>query len=203
MSTRLIRKLLGAALLAGAALSASAQTTSVELVTGQDFYLTFDFGDIASPSNLVGSFFASPSFNTGLGNTIPLQAVTFTTVTFKHTTSQASDPPVIGDLDSSLTGFSFHGIGPRTQQEYNMDGGHYFVKVGGYLSGPSLLPGVGLIGINYTLTPVPEPESFAMLLAGLGLIGAVTRLRRKASRLAEHRAMLAHGSCTNMPPAKK
>jgi len=28
--------------------------------------------------------------------------------------------------------------------------------------------------------PVPEPETYAMLLAGLGLIGAVSR-RRKAS----------------------
>jgi hypothetical protein len=34
---------------------------------------------------------------------------------------------------------------------------------------------------SYTVTAVPEPESYAMLLAGLGLMGAITRSRsRKA-----------------------
>lgn len=32
-----------------------------------------------------------------------------------------------------------------------------------------------------TAAPVPEPETFAMLLAGLGLIGAITRRRNKTS----------------------
>lgn len=42
----------------------------------------------------------------------------------------------------------------------------------------------GVSSPNYhgTVTaPVPEPETFAMLLAGLGLIGAVTRRRNKLS----------------------
>lgn len=180
--TRLIHKLIGATLLAGAALSASAQTkTAVELVTGPDFYITFDFDTITGPSNLVGSLFASPSFNTGLGGTVPLQMVTFTTITFKLTTGGPTpDATVTGDLDSSLTGFSFQNIGPRNAQAYYFgENTHYFVKVGGYLSGASALPGVALIGINYTITPVPEPESFAMLLAGLGLLGTLTLRRRK------------------------
>jgi hypothetical protein len=43
--------------------------------------------------------------------------------------------------------------------------------------------GTGTLELNFTLSaqapviPVPEPESYAMLLAGLGLIGAVTRRR--------------------------
>jgi hypothetical protein len=37
-------------------------------------------------------------------------------------------------------------------------------------------------GVNYTLavTAVPEPESYAMLLAGLGLVGTVIRRRTKS-----------------------
>jgi hypothetical protein len=31
-----------------------------------------------------------------------------------------------------------------------------------------------------SVTPVPEPESYAMLLAGLGLMGAVVRRRKNA-----------------------
>lgn len=186
-STGLIRKLLAATLLAGTAFSASAQTkTALELVTGQDFYLTCVFNGpdgITALSNLVGSIFASPSFNTGLGSKIALQAVTFTTVTFIR--NDGSHDPSVGsiDLDNSLTGFSFRDIGPRTAQEHNSAGGNYFVKVGGYLSGPSPLPGVALIGINYTVTPVPEPESFAMLLAGLGLLRAVSLRRRSCAKV--------------------
>lgn len=35
-------------------------------------------------------------------------------------------------------------------------------------------------GYTYLAAPVPEPETYAMLLAGLGLIGVVARRRRKA-----------------------
>ncbi len=40
-----------------------------------------------------------------------------------------------------------------------------------------------VVGVNFTaaVTPVPEPETYAMLLAGLGLMGAIAR-RRKASK---------------------
>ena len=32
--------------------------------------------------------------------------------------------------------------------------------------------------VDYSVTAVPEPETYAMLLAGLGVLGAVTRRRR-------------------------
>jgi hypothetical protein len=34
------------------------------------------------------------------------------------------------------------------------------------------------ISVNSTMAPVPEPETYAMLMAGLGLLGAVTRRRK-------------------------
>ena len=34
--------------------------------------------------------------------------------------------------------------------------------------------------INLSVTAVPEPESYALLLAGLGVVGTLARLRRTA-----------------------
>jgi hypothetical protein len=35
------------------------------------------------------------------------------------------------------------------------------------------------VQLSFFLTPIPEPESFAMLLAGLGMLGVVARRRRR------------------------
>jgi hypothetical protein len=40
---------------------------------------------------------------------------------------------------------------------------------------------VSINAINGTVSPVPEPESFAMLVAGLGLMGAIARRRSKST----------------------
>lgn len=48
-------------------------------------------------------------------------------------------------------------------------GGSYWFKLSG--SG-------GLASYTVTLAPVPEPETYALLLAGLGLMGAVARRRQ-------------------------
>ena len=48
-------------------------------------------------------------------------------------------------------------------------GGKYFLAVANEVSGTTSL---------FSITPVPEPEAYAMLLAGLGLIGLAARRRR-------------------------
>ena len=64
----------------------------------------------------------------------------------------------------------------------SVSAGTYYVAVTGY-NEPMDFSGNGDKNWSYVLTisaaPVPEPESYAMLLAGLGIIGAVAR-RRKA-----------------------
>lgn len=62
--------------------------------------------------------------------------------------------------------------------------GNYTLTVTGTAS-PVSVAGVGTIGsggsysIYGNMAPVPEPESYAMFLAGLGIIGAVVSRRRK------------------------
>ena len=51
----------------------------------------------------------------------------------------------------------------------------------GAVAGNNLCPN-GCMGVFADVTAVPEPDSYAMMLAGLGLMGlAVTRRKRKAA----------------------
>ena len=57
--------------------------------------------------------------------------------------------------------------------------GSYYLQVGGNVLSTS---GARFDG-NISLSPVPEPETYAMMLAGLGLVGFAAR-RRKAAKQA-------------------
>lgn len=118
---------------------------------------------IGSLSDLIGSFSAADKISGnffGTPYTLTLGSVTFTSGTVGSLT---------GDLDTTNAGFSFK----------NVASGEYVVKASGNVSGGQVA-NTSLIGASYTVTPVPEPESFAMMLAGLGLMGAIA-LRRKQS----------------------
>lgn len=63
------------------------------------------------------------------------------------------------------TFYTFSGLDIHSQQ----------VRVSAYANGPWTF----VDEVRFTAAPIPEPETYAMLLAGLGLMGAVAR-RRKA-----------------------
>lgn len=42
---------------------------------------------------------------------------------------------------------------------------------------------IGFVGMNYSVAPVPEPETWLMLIGGLALLGGVARRRRQSAAL--------------------
>lgn len=56
--------------------------------------------------------------------------------------------------------------------------GTYHALISGTTQDTSWLPGKPFYNFSLVAQPVPEPESYAMFLAGLGIMGALVRRRR-------------------------
>jgi hypothetical protein len=88
-----------------------------------------------------------------------------------------------GAANGSISGFDGVADGKVSHTFNNLAAGDYSVFMGGSdysaqeLSNPNVL---SKYGVTSTLVAgvVPEPETYAMLLAGLGLMGAVVRRRK-------------------------
>lgn len=90
--------------------------------------------------------------------------------------SAGADLGIGGGDDVKLTAdFSFDGQSGNGYHSVALNPGSYYYMVSGN--------GNGSLGGSYMLTstiaPVPEPESAAMLLAGLGMLGFLARRRRQ------------------------
>lgn len=60
----------------------------------------------------------------------------------------------------------------------SLDVGNYYLQVSGTLVSTTS----GSFGGSMMLTPVPEPETYGMLLAGLGVVGMLVRRRKAANQ---------------------
>ncbi len=83
-----------------------------------------------------------------------------------------------GAVDVAMGSFAFDGTtGSTTHAFGTLASGDYYYQVTGI--------GAGTYGGFYTIssevTPVPEPEAYALMLAGLGVIGFVALRRRSAT----------------------
>jgi hypothetical protein len=154
-----IKQLAAASLLAVSALGASAANYDVgALVVGQPQSIT----------NIVvvpGSFTDIIQFDILGDSTGQFNASTFTLAPF---------------IQFPITGLSLSVFKGAT--ELSPAAGVYALAAGNDYSfkvtGTSAF--TGAYSVNYQITPVPEPEAIAMMLAGLGVVGVVAARRRKA-----------------------
>lgn len=157
-----LKHIAASALLAVASFSASAASIISDPVLGSSFTnVKIGTISVSGLSDLTGSVFAFDSIAAGPW-TFSLDTVTFTSATVGS----------LVDLDASATGFSFAGVAA----------GAYDVFASGTLANDGQYKGLAVLGANYTVTAVPEPETYGMLLGGLALVGAIAR--RKAKKAA-------------------
>ena len=91
------------------------------------------------------------------------------------------DPSTMAVIGTAITGINETGFGSHPTDSwslsaYGLSSGSYALRVDGRVLGE----GGGAFGADLTVSPVPEPRTWGMLLAGLGILGA-TALRRKAA----------------------
>jgi len=164
-----VKKLVLAMAIAGSAMST--QAASYAITPGSSFaagvngsftdYLTFS---LAQPS----------SFAYAVANLVSSSTQTFT---FGGNSFWLNITSNINDLAASLySGLPTSGslINPGVT---SLSAGDYFIKVTGIGAGTG---GIGAYAVASQVAAVPEPESYAMFLAGLGIIGAIARRRKVA-----------------------
>jgi hypothetical protein len=138
---------------------------------------TSDISKANRPANSEGSFRALNDFKIGNDpddvNGIPAS------LSFLKHIGHAYD----GTGTGPVAGFDGIADGKVSHTFSNLAAGDYSVFVGGSdysaqeLTNPDMLSKYGVTG-TLVAGVVPEPETYAMLLAGLGLMGAVVRRRR-------------------------
>lgn len=192
-----LKSLVLSALIAGAAVAsqgavAQAIDRTVPLVTAGDGVGGFNahFGDTFTASTVGSTFTDIFTFNIGT----PFDAAASVTSSFLNTPQTKDllitgfslyryDPGTMAVLGMAIagineTGFGSHPTDSWSLSAYGLSSGYYALKVDGRVLGA----GGGAFGGDLTVSPVPEPATYAMLLAGLGLVGAAATRRRLVPR---------------------
>lgn len=126
-----------------------------------------------------GTLLATGSVSAGTSNTL----VDFFRYVSVTPVNLATGNYTIGALfTSGLDGVHFPGTAGTLTVDPRISFGGATFAFGGVLANPTLFTGgEGYIGPNMNIAPVPEPATWAMLIAGFGLVGYVSRRRRVAA----------------------
>ncbi|MGB9110858.1 MAG: FxDxF family PEP-CTERM protein [Telluria sp.] len=193
-----LKSLVLSALIAGAAAAsqgaaAQAIDRSVPLVTAGDGVGGFNahFGDTFTASAMGNTFSDVFTFNIGT----PFDAAASVTSSYLNTPQTKDllitgfslyryDPVTMAVLGTAIagineTGFGSHPTDSWSLSAYGLASGNYALKVNGQVMGV----GGGAFGGDLTISPVPEPQAWAMLLAGLGLVSVAVRRRPVLRRI--------------------
>ena len=155
------KTIIGIATLSLSSLAANAAFTAPVQVAGPSFSdIELGTFTLSATSNVVGDLGYAPYVLVAPGIQISLPPVTFNSVNINNV---AQTLVTTGALSGEH--FSFSGL----------NAGTYSLRTSGSLTGTNF------VAAQYTFitTLVPEPESFLMLLAGIGLIGIFARRRNR------------------------
>ena len=157
-----LKSLVAASLVAFASLGAQATTSN----WGSHDLLESALGGSDGVTN-GGMIFDKYMFTLGAASTVDSSISTFGALIAPATYS-------IWNADSTATAYSWNFGGAPTVHSASLAAGSYYYAVFGTTSGFAAYS----ISSAAVATPVPEPETYAMLLAGLGIVGFVARRRR-------------------------
>jgi len=175
----LAKKALIAAMLSGAALAAHATDT---ILGAASVGAPLAFGGFASGPFLDNFLFSLPA-NGGSGYAVSdftLLPMQFNTV-FSGMTLVSNADGTIGNADDMMISTVIAPMGGSGSLSLAMGAqpaGNYYLSVFGITNGSQ----GGIYNGAISVTAVPEPESYAMFLAGLGIMGAIAVRRNKAKK---------------------
>ena len=159
----MFKKLIASAALAACCVGAQAATSQTVVdIDGGSFTALLDTVTVTSLSNITGFL----TFGSGSG-TVDLGFMTFNFTLSNPTGNVTVGLGSAGTYTATPTGYNF--------TFSNVAAGDYALSVKG------LNDTATAVSATYSVTAVPEPETYAMMLAGLGAIGFMSR-RRKAAQ---------------------
>ncbi len=164
--------------IAGVASADSAPEYQLPIGSSQQISVSADIGTPILPfQNTFGFTVSTPSSFSGsvISSTLNFSFLVIQAINFGGVTLNPGELTSVVSPDAHQVSFS----------AANLAAGDYVLTVSGtafpatglFVSSPTA---AGSYTIAASLAPVPEPESYAMFLAGLGVIGAVANRRRKS-----------------------
>lgn len=138
-----------------------------------------EFGSrLVSPGSFTDNYLFTLPSNTQIGGSavsldLTFGSLTLTNIVGGHVDLFSGSPNPIAE---PLDGFNF-GTTSVSHSFGSLAAGSYYYQVTGNATGAA----GGFYSISSALSPVPEVESWAMMLAGLGVVAGIARRRSKYS----------------------